>query len=1237
MAKTKTKTPTGLGIKRDGMHFTLSWKINDKDYGGGQQLEYYVETLVNKSKAEYNKDVAAAKKAKKDPKKVSKTKTVKEWHKVQIGAKTTSRLIKLSAQSFYPYTSKKVTTNKKTKKKVTTYVEKDKMVSIGFRVRGLRKDWKETKGSGKSKKTTKHEYSWSDWTKNKEFNLAKPPKPTLTVSTNSSDSQVNTSTFTGTAKVSTSNAHVFTRTQWQSILIKDSSLGGNKVTWSKARLNQKGEGGINVGFDSTGGASVVRAITEDTSTWNTYKYSYTRYFRIRSQGPNGDSGWTYVDHTYSLSNQAKNVSAKIVDNSGGGGYFCTVTWEVDSNKTHPSDMVTPKYTIQTPELNENNQLEPSDGTSWTDTRSVKDTSGKDGLTFSVDGKLQTDQCMFVRVDTKHDGWETYGKPVLVTNGVGALAAPTSLSVTPDGDAFNITATNNCTISGSFLGIYYKDTGVYTKEILIGIISGSGQHTKSVLVPDIADGVVRSFGVRAFIGEYSPEVPDEYEYTQYTISPINGVMRSKIVWDGGGVLAPPTDLNVVQKPTDPSIAQISWQNKWTELTGTEISWADHSDAWESTDEPSTYIISNSRVNHWNVAGLSSLTYWFRVRSIKEEDDVTTYSSYSEPFELKLSAVPAIPSLTLSDRVVAEDGEVTCYWSYVSTDGSSQGSAKICEAFVDEDIPQEKLPEAETESADVKGDGEQSSSTVTSRIVYGEPFLEVSTGSHATFKIADRGWHNGETHKLCLKVSSRNGDETTSWSNPVEITIANQPIISIVDDLTSLVNRSVVVDDETGETQNKDLLTTLPLVVTVERSDDSASIVGVIERAEDRPFARPDESFYDGYEGETIAIMGPFVDDKIEFKRSDIIGNLDDGGTYRIIISITDIYGQSNEVQKEFDVSWDHQASDPEAEIVIDQERRIALIRPYKPEYVLSYDETVDQEKTYYQYDSDSDTYTAVTPQGSENPLDSEWYEHKTYTDESGYEASTDLEVVTGKTYYDFDEELEEYVAVTPIGTESPQSENWFEFKIYPDVCDIYRLSADPPELIVYGATFGELYVDPYPAIGDLGGYRVVWRTANGDYTTPDNNIAWMDYGMEADTTLNIFDAIIDFDGKSVSLPYNLSFSNSWAKDFVETQYLGGSVQGDWNLGVSRTSSLNSLGLAFEDPDSIKRMRELAVYAGPCHVRTPDGSSYEADVQVQENREEKWTTTLASFSLNITRVDSEELDGMLYSDWLNIQGA
>lgn len=185
----------------------------------------------------------------------------------------------------------------------------------------------------------------------------------------------------------------------------------------------------------------------------------------------------------------------------------------------------------------------------------------------------------------------------------------------------------------------------------------------------------------------------------------------------------------------------------------------------------------------------------------------------------------------------------------------------------------------------------------------------------------------------------------------------------------------------------------------------------------------------------------------------------------------------------------------------------------------------------------------------------------------------------------------------------------------DTVDIYRLSADKPELIVKGGEFGTAYIDPYPASN--GGYRFVDITANGDYTNT-TGIAWLDVWHE----LELKEAIIDFGGEQLVLPYNLELSSSWDKDFDETTYLNGHIVGDWNAAVSRSSSVDSVFLR-NDP-RIETVRDLAAWNGICHVRTPDGSSYSANVNVSESS--SYSTKMVSFSFNITRVDPEGYEGI-----------
>lgn len=222
-------------------------------------------------------------------------------------------------------------------------------------------------------------------------------------------------------------------------------------------------------------------------------------------------------------------------------------------------------------------------------------------------------------------------------------------------------------------------------------------------------------------------------------------------------------------------------------------------------------------------------------------------------------------------------------------------------------------------------------------------------------------------------------------------------------------------------------------------------------------------------------------------------------------------------------------------------------------------------------------------------------------------------------------------ITPFVSQEDVPDGW---SIDPDDgFDIYRLSSDKPELIYRGAKSGQTIVDPYPAYGDQGGHRIVFVTKYGDYTTADNVQAIYDTDEDDGDILNVFNVTIDFAGERVVLPYDISVSHKWSKDFTETKYLGGSVRGDWNPAVSKTTSINTTVIVEEDPEQIRLMRDLACYPGLCHVRTPDGSSFTADVEVNEDREEKWVNRLAKFSLSITRVDNDGFDGMTYDEWIS----
>lgn len=209
----------------------------------------------------------------------------------------------------------------------------------------------------------------------------------------------------------------------------------------------------------------------------------------------------------------------------------------------------------------------------------------------------------------------------------------------------------------------------------------------------------------------------------------------------------------------------------------------------------------------------------------------------------------------------------------------------------------------------------------------------------------------------------------------------------------------------------------------------------------------------------------------------------------------------------------------------------------------------------------------------------------------------------------------------------------------DYCQLYRLSADTPQLILDHGEFGTSYVDIYPTFGYFGGYRIVYVTKYGDYKTEDNVIAMTEYSKSGnDQDIEQYDRFlvsIQFDDNLVEFPGNISVSNSWSKDFQATKYLGGSIEGDWNPGVQRTGSINGTVPVEQESDMLYGLRILADYAGICHVRTPEGSNFYGDIQVKDDREEKWVNKTSKISLSYTKVDWIEDELPTYLEWINNQ--
>ena len=916
----------------------------------------------------------------------------------------------------------------------------------------------------KSKKWSK----WSPAKAGKAFDFAIPDPPT--VEANPSSEETNVCTFTWNVTVETETKKYFGDVEYQSMLLESSAVtDGSKLNWTSSQP------GWRTGH-STSTTSFSVEVEETEAAISTG--SHTRWFRVRSRGPAGESDWRYAKRVYAQPYQAAVGNTTVSDTAS--GYQVHASYDAAANAANPIDQNIVQYAIAVPAAG----LSLPNGATWNTVATSARTANSDAASVRIDEKLDDDECLWVRVNTKYINKTTEGPAKLVK--VGMLKTPSISGVTRSESTHRATITveNPSTVPDAFVVVLYRTASAPDKYATVGIIP-HGSTSTTVQCPDWSGETAIAFGIYAAVGSYKQQTRED-GVSSYSV---DAKMTSDgIVWAGGQVPNAPT--NVVARPgRNAGSIYVTWDWTWTEADRAVISWADHDDAWASTDEPEDYTISNLHAGEWTIANVETGKTWYiRIKLVKGSGDDVTEGPWSDMAEIDLSSAPSVPLLQLSSGVITTSGNVSAIWSYVTTDGTSQAYAEICEASIG-------------------GGG----------ITHGGVIAHTETAQNITLYAKGLGWAANSTHNLCVRVTSASG-KPSEWSTPVSVKVAAPLQASIY--ATSL---------SSGK------LTSMPMAVTIRGAGTGGTTTLAIERAEDYHVDRPDETDFNGFEGETIALYRQTGEATITIRRDDLIGSLDDGADYNIVATVQDGLGQSSTVRQRFTVAWAHQAVVPTATVVIDG--TIAKITPIQPA--------------------------------------------------TGY--------ATG------------------------------------DTVDIYRLSVDRPELVVAGASFGTTYVDPYPTIGEYGGYRVVYRTIDGDYITTDNVLAWTDYGAAEGVLLDLDTALINFGGDELAIAYNIGLSNKWEKDFKQTRYLGGSIQGDWNPGVLRTGGVEAVTVMSDDPAVMKGIRSLAEYADICHIRTPDGSSYACDIQVSDSLGHDTAGKINSFQLTITKVDPEDYDGMTLAAW------
>ena len=1190
MGKKKNKKPTGLKITRNGESFTFSWN-NGGSYNA-LQLQYAIMYSGSKGYSAW---------APKNGKSFANHKT-KKWSKKFSGSSTS------------------------------------KYTAIKFRVRGRTKEGKKQ--------------VWHGWVTSAAFDIKPPKKPSFSLTFNN-DYNDPAITLSWTATKSNTAKEWFYAVGWKTRLTNN--VTGKVYNWSS------------ITYDTSTSKSVL--IREDPNYVFKPGSSWKREVALIAFGPGGCNPTTYASNLKSYVYAKPNtpvicdedgIGAQLKDNTAGTGYICDIGWLSNRSPKHPVDSEEIQYLITAPAYDStgNKITIPTGQLSWstagvyhggngnvTGTRvrttkkknkkkrftkvkaanTVKKAVPSEQIYFEIDQLLPNDNVVFARIVNKRatSTLDTPSAPVLCEYDYD-IAPPTGVQITlaPSGtnNKISVSATNNCQIEGSYLAVSYyppsfnktldtkvnpdkvyyiqnadgnyervtnpKDSEVtelyyeYTpagndekNTINIGYILPSEASPKVIEIPNNADTF--SIGVCALVGKIPTPIRNtELEYNSYDFSQ-NALLESDTVWvEGQTMPKPPTNIRL-EKVTDTSI-HVAWDWDWKEADAADISWSDDPNAWESTSEPSTYRIDNLVDGSWYIAGLSTGNdYFVRVRLVKKgEGDIEYVSRWSDNSNhLFLSTQPLTPVLEVSPSFINPGGTFTATWAYVTNDNTAQADATV------------------------RLDGTAQVPTV-------------SAGSRQSIEIdtSEYDWEAGTEKLISVQVRSELG-VLSEWSETVNLPIVaplncSLTLVTGEDAGFASVTETYDVEDDDGSTYEDVMvyysLQKYPFDIQVSGSGEGGTVRVYIERWGRYLQPGPDENDFVGYDNEIVysrTIENVASDENvITVNRGDLVGSLDDGGTYVVRAEVEDTYGQIATNSMSFAVDWEHKAYEPSATITYIQ----------KELFDEATDVTADNydQKKYELYIRLNDQYVSA--------------------ENTPYDSST--------TYYykDLDEPVAKIQSyAVPEAVEG-------------DVLDIYRLSLDKPELIYQGGAFDAAYIDPYPTIGEYGGYRVVFRTKYDDYIQANGEgRSWVDYSPSSDNAPAYKPgyAIINFDSEEVHLEYNVTLSNAWNKDFTETKYLGGSIQGDWNPAVSRTGSINTT-VVTDDVETIRALRRLAVHAGPCHVRTLDGSNYEANVTVNENIPyQEYFNSLGdivkqiSYDLNVTRIDNDSMDGILYSVWEN----
>ena len=609
-----------------------------------------------------------------------------------------------------------------------------------------------------------------------------------------------------------------------------------------------------------------------------------------------------------------------------------------------------------------------------------------------------------------------------------------------------------------------------------------------------------------------------------------------------------------------------------------------------------------------------TYYFRVKAVNENGS-SPWSAISDPV---IIGVKPSPPTTWSFPTTAITGEdVNLYWVHNTQDESEQSSANI--------------------ELNISG----TSSTVS------------ITGNTCVYTLKTSDFIEGTKISWKVQTAGITG-EYSDWSVERTIDVYAKPVLTLSmedtegNQLQTLESFPFTIKGSATPNTQKPIGYSLSIL--------SNEIYDTVDYLGNNKTVNKGEQVYSKYfdvSDELSATLSP----------SDV--DLENNIEYVVTCVVSMNSGLDAEASWTFTVKWLDDLYLPNAEIIIDNDKLTASIRPYVTERKIEYYK-VDYNSSTNEYTKTSTIINRLDGETVRNALVIIPTDYKVYkkiennkepvyfcevpkTDEANVYYKVEYDETSGL-YIKTSDEINEIEGETTQvgyaytehfvfkGTQTDGTEIYF--------CIIISDTEEDPEddiiLSVYRREFDGSFteigtgidnksktfvIDPHPSL-DYARYRIVATTSSTGavcyYDVPGVPIGepaiviqWDEQWSNFNTTTEDELATPPLAGSMLKLPYNVDVSDKSDLDISLVDYIGRKHPvGYYGTQVGVTANW-STDVPKSDKDTIYALRRLMVWMGDVYVREPSGSGYWATIKVSFSQ--KHCDVIVPVSIDVTRVE------------------